>query len=118
MVLSGRDGSGQLHTHLGTEGYMAPEIHMRKAYTGETVDLFATGIILFIMYSQNPPFTKAIPNDPYYRLLSAKDERFWQLHSRNKAPGYYTPEFKDLLTRMLAFEPSERMTISQIKEHP
>jgi len=25
-VLSGRDGSGQLHTHLGTEGYMAPEI--------------------------------------------------------------------------------------------
>jgi len=91
---------------------------MRKPYTGETVDLFATGIILFIMYSQNPPFTKAIPNDPYYRLLSGKDERFWQLHSRNKAPGYYSSEFKDLINHMLAFEPSERLTIAQIREHP
>lgn len=26
-VLSGKDGSGMLHTHLGTEAYMAPEIH-------------------------------------------------------------------------------------------
>lgn len=35
IVLSGRDGSGALHTHLGTESYMAPEIHLRKAYDGK-----------------------------------------------------------------------------------
>ena len=73
----GHDGSGRLKTHLGTEGYMAPEIHMRRPYSGESVDLFACGIILFIMYSQNPPFGKADPNDPYYRLLSNGDPRFW-----------------------------------------
>ena len=58
VVLSGRDGTGMLHTHLGTENYMAPEIHARKAYNGISVDLFAMGIILFIMMSKNPPFAR------------------------------------------------------------
>jgi serine/threonine protein kinase len=49
VVLSGRDGSGMLQTHLGTEAYMAPEIHTNKPYSGASVDLFAAGIILFIM---------------------------------------------------------------------
>jgi serine/threonine protein kinase len=35
---------------------MAPEIHERKTYSGEKVDIFALGIILFIMIAQNPPF--------------------------------------------------------------
>ena len=30
----GRDGSGQLHTKLGTESYMAPEIHQKSPYQG------------------------------------------------------------------------------------
>jgi serine/threonine protein kinase len=47
----GRDGSGILKTKLGTESYMAPEIHMKKGYTGASVDLFACGIILFIMFT-------------------------------------------------------------------
>jgi len=34
--LAGRDGSGTLKTKLGTESYMAPEIHARKAYNGDT----------------------------------------------------------------------------------
>jgi serine/threonine protein kinase len=51
IVLSGRDGTGMLHTYLGTESYMAPEIHARKPYIGASVDLFALGIILFIMLS-------------------------------------------------------------------
>jgi len=38
-----------LHTQLGTHSYMAPEIHLGKPYKGEHVDLFAAGIILFIM---------------------------------------------------------------------
>lgn len=28
---------------------MAPEIHEKKSYSGEAVDIFALGIILFIM---------------------------------------------------------------------
>ena len=57
--VAGKDGSGLLHTKLGTLNYMAPEIHMKKPYDGKKVDLFAAAIILFIMVAQHPPFTTA-----------------------------------------------------------
>lgn len=69
-LIEGKDGSGLLHTVLGTESYMAPEIHERRPYKGIEVDLFASAIVLFIMYAGTPPFTKAIPKDPYYKLIA------------------------------------------------
>lgn len=47
----GRDQLGYLHTKLGTLNYMAPEIHLEAPYDGAEVDLFAAGMILFIMAS-------------------------------------------------------------------
>ena len=48
--VEGWKGTGHLYTYLGTKNYMAPEIHARNGYQGHEVDLFALGIILFIMY--------------------------------------------------------------------
>jgi len=105
--LAGRDGSGTLKTKLGTESYMAPEIHMRKAYNGASVDLFATGIILFIMVTQHPPFTRAEPSDPFYRLLCAnRADLFWKAHSKNKPEGFFSEDFKALITSMLMLDPA------------
>lgn len=67
-LIRGHDGTGVLHTKLGTEGYMAPEI-ATKHYDGRRTDIFAAGVILFIMYAGNPPFEKAVITDPYYKLL-------------------------------------------------
>ncbi len=120
-ALAGRDGKGKLYTYLGTEAYMAPEIHLKMAYNGTAVDLFAAGIILFIMYSGSPAFGRAFPSDPYYKLLCTnKHKTFWAAHSRNK-PGrgkYYSQEFRSLLNAMLAFDPTQRPSLAEIKEHP
>jgi len=104
---------------------MAPEIHLRKPYSGTSVDLFAAGIILFIMISGSPPFAKADPRtDPHYKLICAnKFDVFWKAHERNKPkqPGqesFYNNEFKDFINGMLALEPSARPTVEQIKNHP
>jgi len=35
---------------------MAPEIFINKSYSGVAVDLFAAGIVLFIMVAGTPPF--------------------------------------------------------------
>ena len=124
-LLSGKDGTGQLHTILGTESYMAPEIHLRKPYSGPSVDLFACGIILFILISGTPPFGKADPkSDPHYKLLCAgRQDVFWKAHERNKPKvegrdTFYSEQFRDLINSMLALDPNQRLSIEQIKAHP
>lgn len=67
-LLRGHDGTGVLRTKLGTEGYMAPEI-ATKTYDGRRTDIFAAGVILFIMFAGTPPFEKPTPTDPYYKLI-------------------------------------------------
>lgn len=117
--VAGRDGSGTCKTKLGTESYMAPEIHARRPYIGTSVDLFACAIILFIMTTQHPPFSRAEPNDPFYRLLCAnRADLFWKAHSKNKPEGFFSEEFKHLITSMLQFNPEHRPTMAEVKAHP
>ena len=107
-----------LHTYLGTESYMAPEIHTRSPYQGEQVDLFAASIILFIMMSQKPPFGQANPQDPYYRLLYSGNARFWAVHGKDRPAGFYSDDFKDFMARALALEPVNRLSVGDMKAHP
>jgi len=43
--------------------YKAPELEMRRPYTGKGVDLFAAVVILFIMLTGDYPFFKASYDD-------------------------------------------------------
>lgn len=119
--IEGRDGSGNLTTKLGTQNYMAPEIHLNQPYQGEQIDVFASAIILFIMVAQHPPFTAAQPSDPFYRCLAGKrGDIFWRTHCKNKEGGeeFFSEEFKDLMESMLKLEPSQRATVTDILKHP
>ena len=44
------------YTHVGTERYMAPEINEGKPYKGTTTDIFALGVVLFVMVTGVMPF--------------------------------------------------------------
>lgn len=113
----GTDHSGFMHTVLGTESYMAPEIATRN-YKGEQVDLFAATIILFIMLTGHPPFMKADKNDPFYKLImSQKTDVFWKAHSRGKPADFWSNELKDLFNRMFAYNPLDRLTLAELKAH-
>ncbi|CAI2368000.1 unnamed protein product [Moneuplotes crassus] len=102
----------------GTDNYMAPEIHLGQKYSGQCVDLFAAGIILFIMVAQHPPFNKASPKDPHYKTISAnRPDLFWKLHSRNKPGGleFFSPEFRELISSMLSFDPVHRPSLAEVR---
>merc|ERR1712051_457127 len=119
--LEGRDGSGANTSTIGTPGYMAPEILARQPYQGQVVDLFALGVILFILYSGHPPFSMANEEDNYYKLLATnRSDLFWKAHSnpQRKPEGFYSEEFKDLITCMLQFHPHQRLCIADIIGHP
>jgi serine/threonine protein kinase len=94
---------------------MAPEILLGRKYQGFSIDLFSCGIILFIMVAQSPPFIRALPTDPIYRLLAEnRDDLFWAAHSKNKPLGFYSESFKVLVTGLLQYEPSTRYTMNDL----
>ena len=45
----GQKGNGKLNSYKGTLGYMPPEQHAKKAYSGKQADLFAMAVVLFMM---------------------------------------------------------------------
>ena len=53
-----------MKTFKGTETYMAPEIWAKQPYEGSAVDIFALGVLLFMLYSGNYPFKYANVRDP------------------------------------------------------
>lgn len=114
----GRDSSGYLHSFKGTRPYMAPEILERKAYNGQSTDLFSCGIILFIFVYGRPPFARAdLANSHYVNIVNRNWERFWRFHScGNVSKG--SQGFKDLIQKMLAYDPSERLSMDEIRNHP
>jgi hypothetical protein len=47
------------------------------------------------MYAGAPPFSKAVPADPYYKLIiNNKIDMFWKFHAKHKNnPNFFSPEF-------------------------
>ena len=99
---------------------MAPEIHLKMPYNGPTIDLFAAAIILFIMYTGTPPFSRADPRDDFYKFICTNQhEGFWKSHLKHKpSPQFFSENFKNLMNSMLAFDPTQRLSLSEIKAHP
>ena len=117
--LSGNDGFGTFRSLIGTQGYLAPEVFARKPYKGQSVDIFALGVIFFILYSGHPPFQTAKNSDLRYKLLSlGYVSKFWQSHLLDKKPGYFSDEFKDLIISMLQLDPESRPSAEEIFDHP
>jgi len=113
--LIGKDGSGLLKTYKGTEGYMAPEILAHQSYSGEKVDLFAVGVLLFIMVAQHPPFRKASATDGLYKMFRNQNDTYWKKVAVGKPPGTFSEDLKRLINSLLAFNPKDRPTITEIK---
>jgi len=77
---------------------MAPEQNMHKPYEGAKIDIFAAGVILFLMLAAHPPFTKAMPRDSYYKFIGGnRNDLFWKSMERNKPAGFFSEDFKNLV---------------------
>ena len=95
---------------------MAPEIHLKEAYNGQSVDVFALGVVLFQMVAGTPPFMKAMDEDLFYRQIKEKSELFWKVHQKDI--GKFDKDFKSLFTGMVAFDQKERLSLTEVLDHP
>ena len=79
-------------------------------------DLFAAAVTLFILVSGNAPFITANPNTGFYKFIAMNYiEKFWASHEKMVK---FSPELKALITSMLAFDPTHRLSIAEIISHP
>ena len=120
---SSRMTSGKLFKNAaGTSLYFAPEIHAGLPHSGEQADMFAAAIILFTMVTGHMPFSKATSEDRVYSLfLHGEQATFWAFHEKmmnQKVAGFkFSSEFKDLMSRMLAVNPADRLSLEEVASH-
>ena len=86
-------------------------------YLGIQADLFAAGVILFVMYTGTPPFISTKNTDKIYKLIRDKNfSKFWTLHEKKKPMGFYPDSLKRLLSSFFSAEIDRRPTIDSLKE--
>ena len=116
-----------LYDKCGTPMYMAPEIILANddnGYKGFPVDIWSSGITLYIMLSGSLPFIKNKNNNKEDMALNSikdKNNIFLQNQIVNVKPKEIeniSIEAKNLLKGLLNKNPSKRLTCSQILNHP
>lgn len=71
------------------------------------------------MFAGGYPFDKPIPKDDFYKFIIEKNyEIYWECIERDFEQIKFSQEFKNLLQRMIAHDPKDRITISEILKHP
>lgn len=114
-----KNPTGLLETQLGTPNFMSPEIHEGLPYDGRAADLFASGVILFLMMAGHPPFVIANKSDIYYKVIQKNNaSSFWAVHMKNKDANTFSESFCELVTAMLQTERTHRPSVSEIMSHP
>ncbi|EGZ27240.1 hypothetical protein PHYSODRAFT_553865 [Phytophthora sojae] len=121
---SGGDGNGsssggggfRCDETVGKNYYMAPEIVAREHYDPRRADIWSAGIAFFILLTSSPPFERAEPSDPGFRYVAKRGIKAvftaWGLGQEVSEP------MQDLLARMLSVDPTERITMEEIWQHP
>ncbi|CAH8649215.1 unnamed protein product [Schistosoma bovis] len=95
----------------GTPGYLSPEV-LRKEPYGKAVDVWACGVILYILLVGYPPFWDEDQNRLYSQIKSGAYDY--------PSPEWdtVTPEAKNLINLMLTVSPARRITAAEALKHP
>ena len=105
----------KLSSYRGTMTYMAPEIKEGKIYDGKQIDMFSTGVILFIIVQGIFPFKEAKKDEYFYNLiLTGKLETYWKKVGGTKL----SDDFKDLVLKIFSHDGKKRPTVEDLKKHP
>ncbi|ANB13441.1 non-specific serine/threonine protein kinase [Sugiyamaella lignohabitans] len=102
-----------LDTVCGTSCYMAPEILMGKKYSGEAIDVWSLGVILYTLLYGEMPFEEETDVDTRMKIIN--EEPSYGDFVRGKP----VPEDgKNLVKLLLSKDPKQRLALEEILQHP
>ncbi|KAI9027113.1 kinase-like domain-containing protein [Phycomyces nitens] len=96
-----------LKTSCGSPHYASPEIVMGIPYSGAATDQWSCGVILFALLCGYLPFD----DHNIGKLLNKVKQAKYVI------PGHVSKNARDLIQRLLVFEPENRLTIKSIQSH-
>ena len=100
----------KLKIFWGTPSYMWPEIVDKREYNGPPVDIWALGVLLYVMLWGKFPFRGINERDLYKKISSGR--YYWpsDVHASDQA--------LNLVKSMLWTHPKKRVTIQQVLDSP
>ncbi|XP_039382114.1 serine/threonine-protein kinase DCLK3 isoform X1 [Mauremys reevesii] len=102
-----------IFTVCGTPTYVSPEILAEKGY-GLEVDMWATGVILYILLCGFPPFrSQERDQEELFKIIELGHYEFLSPYWDSISGAA-----KDLITRLLVIDPQKRYTAQQVLQHP
>ena len=102
-------GQSQNH-YVGSSYYMAPEILNRKY--DEKCDIWACGVIMYILLSGRPPFDGIDDNEILESI------RIGKFDLKSHPFPTFSNECIDLIIKLLCYNPKKRINASEALEHP
>lgn len=95
--------------------YLSPEVcQSEQAFDGPAVDLWATGVILFILLTGQPPWEEPKTTDENFKLMSTG--HLVRMLTERRAG--LSADAMDLLQRMFWVDPADRLSLEQVRAHP
>ncbi|KAI0683079.1 kinase-like protein [Earliella scabrosa] len=95
-------------TLCGTLDYLPPEMVEGRDHS-EKVDYWALGVLTYEFICGNPPFEDLSGHNATYRRIARVDL---------KIPSKVSPEARDLIVKLLQYEPEKRLPLTEVRRHP
>ena len=108
---------GILDYSVGTKEYKPPQMYEDNIqFTGERADIFSLGCVLFALVAKGPWFEKAEKNDSLYKYIynNQSETYFEKLSITIPEVKNFSEDFKNLYTKMIAYNEEERPGINEI----
>eukprot|EP01025_Chloroclados_australasicus_P047534 TRINITY_DN533_c0_g1_i1.p1 TRINITY_DN533_c0_g1~~TRINITY_DN533_c0_g1_i1.p1 ORF type:complete len:422 (-),score=65.27 TRINITY_DN533_c0_g1_i1:537-1802(-) len=122
------DVSHNMFTQIGTPVYMSPQLvntrNGDRGYDGTKADVWASGVLLFVMLLGMFPFEQDDHPNPsqsaaYLEVWLQQIKSSWRENPRvAKYARRLSPECRDLLDRIFQLDENRRISVQEIKSHP
>ncbi|KAJ7054029.1 snf 1 [Mycena amicta] len=97
-----------LATSCGSPNYAAPEVIKGFKYSGPEIDVWSSGIILYVLLCGKLPFEDDIISNLFQKIETVRYEH----------PAQLSPHAQNLIKSMLVADPTKRITVEGIMDHP